>query len=469
MKPVLARIPLLALRLLRTPLLLTVLLALGVWWGLDNIVVAFFVASLLVILATMLHRLIIPSETSMSPNTHTRLPFACAVPVGLPEPDAQALAHVQAMQTHLRQCIRDAGGFLPFTQWMQQTLYAPGLGYYTADTHKFGARQGDFTTAPELTPLFGRALAAQVHQVLHASGSLHVLEFGAGSGTLATSVIDALRALGLEPHYHILEVSPTLRKRQQQRLAPLQARVQWRDTLPAHFIGCVIANEVLDAMPVTRFRWDETGQLMELGVVEDDTLPATQHGAFAWAQRRAAPHLTDTLGQRMPALPAYCSECNLQGETWVRQLGGWLHQGAALLIDYGFPQCEYYHPQRADGTLMCHLRHYAHADPLIYPGMQDITAHVDFTAMADAALAGGLKVLGYTSQARFLVNCGLLPLLDQAMSRETAPQARARMQSAVQTLISEAEMGELFKVLAVGCGINTPLTGFSSGDRCHRL
>jgi len=493
LKAILARLT----HLSAAPLALTLLLTIPLWLLLDNIVVALLAALLLAFLVTMVRSLALihathapgvrpPNTTPMTADAYTILPSP-AIPSGLPQPDADALAHVRAVKTHLRERIAANGGFLPFDQWMQQALYAPGLGYYAASATQFGAQGGDFTTAPELTPLFGRSLAAQVAQVLRESGSLHVLEFGAGSGALAASLIVALRDLGIDPHYHILEVSAALRARQQARLAALGARVQWLDTLPEHFTGCVVANEVLDAMPATRFRWDEQGRLMELGVVCQERpvqssrqhphappLHADQqtplHRAFALAQRPAPQALCDLMTPRMPPLPGYRSECNPQAEAWVRQLGAWLHAGAALIIDYGFSQRAYYHPQRADGTLMCHLRHLAHADPLVYPGLQDITTHVDFTAMADAALAGGLEILGYATQARFLMNCGIVSHLAEAQSRAAGATQRLTQQAAaVQTLLSEAEMGELFKVLALGRGIDAPLLGFAQGDCSHTL
>lgn len=385
------------------------------------------------------------------------------LPSGLPPLEPEAREHQAAVARYLAEQIRQApGGFLPFDQWMHHTLYAPSLGYYAAGSTKFGDATlgGDFTTAPELTPLFGRTLAAQVAQVLHASGSDSVLEFGAGSGALAASLIPALRDLGIEPKYRIMEVSADLKERQFDRLAPLQADVRWLDALPDGFEGCVIANEVMDAMPVHLFRWQEDGALHELGIVcEDD--------AFAMAQREAPPQLARALEQRMPAYPGYRSEINLQAEAWIRGMGDWLRRGAALLIDYGFPRHEYYHPQRAEGTLMCHFRHHAHSDPLAYPGLQDITAHVDFTAMADTALEAGLDVMGYTSQARFLLNCGLMAHLPLNGAADGMEQAMAL--AAVQKLLSEAEMGELFKVLAIARGIEAPLLGFQQGDRRHRL
>ncbi|MGX5658772.1 class I SAM-dependent methyltransferase [Castellaniella ginsengisoli] len=384
-------------------------------------------------------------------------------PSGLPEPDADARAHGARVQAMLAERIRDAGGWLPFERWMEAALYAPGLGYYSAGSAKFH-RDGDFTTAPETSPLFGRALARQVAQVLEASGSTRVLEFGAGSGALAAALIPALREQGLEVEYEILELSADLRARQQDRLSAWAGRVRWLDALPAAFNGCVVANEVLDAMPAVLFRWNAAGAPELLGVALDARPEAA--APFRWATREAPPPTAAALAARMPPLTGYQSEMNPQAEAWVRDLGRWLQRGAALLIDYGFPRAEYYHPQRLRGTLMCHFRHYAHDQALILAGLQDITAHVDFTAMADAALDGGLDVLGYTSQARFLMNAGLTDLI---RAPGDDPAQRARQLTALNTLLSEAEMGELFKVLAVGRGLETPLLGFARGDRRDRL
>ncbi len=388
---------------------------------------------------------------------------AVHTPSGLPQPDDDARAHGALVQAMLAQRIRDAGGWLPFERWMEAALYAPGLGYYSAGSTKFH-RDGDFTTAPETSPLFGRALARQVAQVLEASGSTRVLEFGAGSGALAAALIPALQDLGLEVEYEILELSADLRVRQRERLSDWGDRVRWLDTLPAAFSGCVVANEVLDAMPAVLFRWNAAGAPELLGVALDARPEAI--APFRWAVREAPPPTAATLAARMPALPGYQSEMNPQAEAWVRDLGRWLQHGAALLIDYGFPQAEYYHPQRLRGTLMCHFRHHAHDQVLILAGLQDITAHVDFTAMADAALDGGLDVMGYTSQARFLMNAGLTDLIH---APGNDPAQRARQLTALNTLLSEAEMGELFKVMAVGRGLDTPLLGFTRGDRRDRL
>ncbi|MCZ8432189.1 class I SAM-dependent methyltransferase [Achromobacter ruhlandii] len=388
-------------------------------------------------------------------------------PANLPPLPPAAQAHSEAAAAHLRAAIGAASGWLPFDHWMAEALYAPGLGYHAAGNVKLAeadasAPAGDFVTAPQLTPLFARTLARQVAQVLRQTDTQAVLEFGPGTGALAEGVLRELDALGLQDtQYLILEVSADLRARQAERLAPFGERVRWLDALPDRFRGCVLANEVLDAMPVSLFRWGDDGTVMERGVAWDAT-----HG-FVWEDRPAPPRLAEAVAARMPALPGYVSEINPQAEAWIDAMGRWLEQGAALLIDYGFPQGEYYHPQRAGGTLMCHLRHHAHGDPFTAPGLQDITAHVDFTAMADAAQAAGLQVLGYTSQARFLMNAGLMELLAQLDPSDA--RAYAQAVAPVQKLLSEAEMGELFKVLAVGRGIAQPLIGFARGDRLGKL
>ena len=391
------------------------------------------------------------------------MPAENSIPVS-----ADALAHSQRVSAFLRAHIEQAGGWVPFSSWMHDALYAPGLGYYAAGNTKFAEPTqdnpkqltGDFVTAPQLTPLFGLTLANQIAEILHQSQALDILEFGAGSGALAHDVMAALDRMGIAIRYQILEVSADLRMRQQQRLRAWADRITWLDRTPEEFSGCIIANEVLDAMPVELFAWSGQGQLMQRGVIWDGQ-------QFQYQDRPASNALNNTVPQRMPVLPDYCSEINLQAESWVKGLGQWLKRGAAILIDYGFPQHEYYHPQRHRGTLMCHIQHLAHDNALAAPGIQDITAHVDFTAMADAALAGGLEVYGYTSQARFLLNAGLA----EAMMQQGDPSAlkNTNMRIAIQKLTSEAEMGELFKVLAIGRDIEGGLIGFTRGDRRDSL
>ncbi|AWB34554.1 class I SAM-dependent methyltransferase [Orrella marina] len=379
---------------------------------------------------------------------------------------AAAFEHSQRVSDHLHRCIARAGGWLSFKDWMTEVLYAPGLGYYTAGSRKLAQRSdpdvrhpgGDFVTAPELSPAFGRTLALQISQAMTQNGLTRILEFGAGSGQLAQDIIEALHALGVHNfQYSILEISQDLRERQQAKL-PATAKVQWIDTLPDTFEGIVLANEVLDAMPVHVLRWnDDASGVLERGVIslEND---------FAWQDRRAESHLEQTLRERMPALPGYTTEINLPAEAWTRTLASHLKRGLVLLVDYGFSRLEYYHPQRNRGTLMCHIQHRAHDNPFFAPGLQDITAHVDFSAVAASAHQSGLDVLGYTSQARFLLNAGLHDVLTHSTDLQTTQAMRA-----VEKLVSEAEMGELFKVLALGRDIDPILQGFVRADRLHQL
>jgi len=375
----------------------------------------------------------------------------------MPSPSPEAMAHSDRLAALIRAEIAAAGGWIGFDRFMELALYAPGLGYYAAGARKFGggAAGGDFVTAPEISPLFARALAGQVAQVLEHVPA-RILEFGAGTGRLAHDLLAALDARRVPVEsYSIVELSADLRERQRSLLA--DARVRWLDAPPPAFAGVIVANEVLDVMPVRLFV-RERGVLLERGV-------ALRDGGLAFAGRPADASLAEAVAEieaEVGGLPdGYGSELGFTARGWMRSAGRWLSRGVLLAIDYGFPRREYYHPQRIMGTLMCHYRQHAHADPLWLPGLNDITAHVDFTAMAQAAHEGGLQVLGYTSQAHFLLNCGLLDLLKQ----ERTPAAA----NAAHRLISEAEMGELVKVLAVGRGIDAPLAGFARGDRTHTL
>ncbi len=353
----------------------------------------------------------------------------------------------------IRQAIGEAGGWLPFDRYMALALYAPGLGYYANAGRKFGRMPqsgSDFVTAPELTPVFGRTLARQVGQALEASESGEVFEFGAGSGALAEQLLEALGER--VSRYTIVDLSGSLRQRQRERLARFGEVVQWIDALPERFSGVIVGNEVLDAMPVKLLHFD--GQRWaERGVT-------VQGEAFAWEDRPTdarPPH-------EGPFLPGTVTEVHPQAEAFIATLGDRLVRGAAFFIDYGFPEAEYYHPQRHGGTLMCHRAHQADTDPLADVGEKDITAHVNFTGIALAAQEAGFEVLGYTSQARFLLNCGVMEALEGADVRGIAH---------AQKLLNEHEMGELFKVigLARGCDaafMHHPL-GFAEGDRTHRL
>ncbi|MBB3194500.1 SAM-dependent MidA family methyltransferase [Roseateles terrae] len=376
---------------------------------------------------------------------------AAAVPPGA---DADFSA---AMQALLRQAIDDAGGWLPFDRYMSLVLYAPGLGYYANSLRKFGTmpQQGsDFVTAPELSPLFGQALARQVSQALTVSDTRTVIEFGAGSGALAEQLIETLDALGTPlESYQIVDLSGTLRERQAQRLARFAPRVQWLDQWPTEIHGVLVANELLDAMPVQLLHW--TGrQWRERGVEMDG------QGQLCFADRPTTARPPTPPEADMTFVPGTVTEVHAQAEAFVRTLADHLKRGAAFFIDYGFPESEYYHPQRTGGTLMCHHLHRADPDPLSLPGQKDITTHVNFTGIALAGQEAGLTVLGYTSQAHFLMNCGLVDLMEHA---DIAQRSMAHR------LIAEHEMGELFKVIGFVPGDEFDAIGFQRGDRSYML
>ncbi len=405
-----------------------------------------------------------------------RLPFRDAVRTAeralqeLPPPDPDAAVHSARLQDLIRAEIAAAGGSISFAHYMELALYAPGLGYYSAGARKFGAG-GDFVTAPEISPLFGRCMARQCQQVLQHLSEGDILEIGAGTGALAADLLGELEALGRLPgRYLILEVSADLRERQRMLLrerlpAHLLPRVHWLDRLPgAGFQGVIVGNEVLDAVPIRRFRW--TGQgVRELRV-------GWQDGRFVWREEPAEPPLAAAVasirGEVGEGWPEdYASEINLGLAPWIWELGARLARGLILLIDYGYPRREYYHPQRATGTLMCHYRHRAHPDPLILTGLQDITAFVDFTAVAEAGVAAGLDVMGYTTQAHFLLGCGLDALLASSDLEDSRSHLELTRQAKV--LMLPGEMGERFKAIALARGIEVPLVGFALQDHRHRL
>jgi SAM-dependent MidA family methyltransferase len=341
----------------------------------------------------------------------------------------------------IRAEIDAAGGWISFARYMELALHAPGIGYYARDSRQFGA-EGDFVTAPELGSLFGRTLARQLREL---DGP--ILELGAGSGALAETLIQEV-----EREYFILETSAALRARQHARLGD---KAKFLDRMPERFRGVVIANEVADAIPVHAVAWRTDG-LKERGVTSD----------LKWQERPATGELLDAARALDVQVP-YESEISLAASGWMRSLADSLEAGVIFIIDYGFPRHEYYHPQRSMGTLMCHHRHRSHGDVFFEPGSQDITAHVDFSALAEAAREAGLDVLGYATQAQFLVNCGITDVLAEANVENALHYAPIAAQA--QKLLSPAEMGELFKVLAVGRGVATPLLGFSRNDRSHTL
>lgn len=348
-----------------------------------------------------------------------------------------------ALARRIEDELKENQGWISFARYMELALHEPGLGYYAGGARKFGAG-GDFVTAPELGSLFGRTLARQLREFPQ------ILEIGAGSGALAETLLKEL-----DCEYSILETSTELRDRQRKRLGD---KVRFLDSLPERFNGAVVANEVVDAMPVHAIAWRDSG-VMERGV-------AFQDGKFLWKEREATGGLRNE-AQKVEVPIPYESEINLAGSAWMRTLAERLQDGAIFIIDYGFPRHEYYHPQRSMGTLMCHHRHRSHGDVFFEPGGQDITAHVDFSALAAAAREGGLEVLGYATQAQFLVNCGITDVLAEANVENALVYAPIAAEA--QKLLSPAEMGELFKVLAVGCGVPLPLLGFSRGDRAATL
>ncbi|MPW18525.1 class I SAM-dependent methyltransferase [Paraburkholderia sp. CNPSo 3157] len=396
----------------------------------------------------------------MNPKAHQ--------PDSLPAPGPTALAQSEALVSRIRAEIDANGGWMPFDRYMERALYAPGLGYYSGGAIKFGRRAedgSDFVTAPELSPLFAETLARPVAQALEASGTRHVMEFGAGTGKLASGLLNALSDGAQFDSYSIVDLSGELRERQREtieaRAPAMAARVRWLDALPEQFEGVVVGNEVLDAMPVRLFarsggQWHERGVAFENGALRfaDRPVQSTHDAAF----------LRDL---EIDGDGDYVTETHEAALAFTRTVCTMLARGAAVLIDYGFPRHEYYHAQRAQGTLMCHYRHRAHGDPFLYPGLQDITSHVEFTGIAEAGVDAGADLLGYTSQARFLMNAGIteaLSAIDPSDIPNFLPAANA-----VQKLLSEAEMGELFKVIAFSRGIDGTLDAFARGDRSHTL
>ena len=392
----------------------------------------------------------------------TTAPILPTLPI--PQLPADIADAGQPLHARIADAIAAHGGWLPFDRFMALALYAPGLGYYTGRREKFGlmphsARgadghgQGggsDFVTAPELSPLFGQTLAKQIAQALKATGTDEIWEFGAGTGALALQLLDALDALDVAVRrYTIVDVSGSLQAHQRATLRGHAGKLQWATELPARFSGVVVGNEVLDAMPVQLLQRTQ-GQWHERGVA------CSASGEFVWV---------DLPTELRPPLEVegahdYLTEIHLQAEAFVRTLGDRLQAGAVFLLDYGFPEREYYHPQRHMGTVMCHQAHRADADPLAAVGDKDITAHVNFTGIAVAAQDVGLELLGYTSQAHFLINCGLA----EAMQQASLPQ-----RVAANKLLMEHEMGELFKAIGLVKGAPFDALGFARGDRSHRL
>lgn len=382
----------------------------------------------------------------------------------LPIPSKEALTHSEQLKTVIRQKIQAQGGQLSFHDFMQTALYEPGLGYYVAGLRKIGA-EGDFVTAPEISPLFSQCIANQCAQILTERPNSSILELGAGSGRMAAAILLRLEQQACLPeNYLILDLSPDLQARQRETLEQsvphLLSKVQWLNHLPTEpFRGVILGNEVLDAMPVELFTVTEEGiASVQVGWVDDE---------FAFTARPSLQ--ADYIQTRLPtdlSLP-YTSEFNPALEAWIHSLAACLETGAVLLIDYGYERADYYHPERSQGTLLCHYQHRVHNHPLLYVGLQDLTASVDFTAVAEAGVEAGLQVAGYTTQAAFLASCGLETLFIKALTSD--PQTSYHLAQQIRTLSLPSEMGERFKVIALTKGFTTPLLGFRLSDRQHRL
>ncbi|MFM9836322.1 MAG: class I SAM-dependent methyltransferase [Methylophilaceae bacterium] len=388
--------------------------------------------------------------------------------VALPIPSLEQQVHSQLLRQLIQQAIIDCGGWLSFAEFMHMALYTSGLGYYSGGLQKFADTEkgaGDFVTAPEISPLFAQSIARQAAQILTASQG-NILELGAGTGKLAADLLLELQALhALPDHYYILDVSDHLRQVQHETLKnalsdALFNRVVWLEKLPENFVGLILANEVLDALPV-HLIYSNKGDLFERGLAFE--------GDLVWQDKPLANKeiAKEAHGYCLPE--QYLTEFCPAAKGLIHSLADALEVGAILLIDYGFSAREYYHPQRNQGTLMCHFQHYAHSNPLINIGLQDITAHVNFSQIANLNMAethNGVSLAGYTTQAQFLMNCGILDIM--AQHSPDSPQYM-KLASSAQKLLSPAEMGELFKVIAFTKNFDAPLLGFLSGDKAHTL
>jgi SAM-dependent MidA family methyltransferase len=376
--------------------------------------------------------------------------------VSFPAPSADALAHSEKLSALICREITDHDGWIPFERYMELALYSPGLGYYSAGAKKIG-KDGDFITAPEISVLYGQSIAQFAAEVIAQTDS-DILEFGAGSGKLAFDLLTELQILNQLPkHYFILEVSADLRERQQTLLSCLPpdvySRIQWIDKLLNKFNGLIVGNEVLDAMPTHLVVWNEN-EIRERGVAIKDE-------GFIFQDRPLDKNSAlFAVANTLNLANGYVSEINLSASGFIASLGAMLQQGVLLLIDYGFSAAEFYHPQRSMGTLMCHYRHHAHADPFYLPGLQDITSHVDFSAIAQAGKEVGLNLIGYNTQAQFLLGCGITDLITRHDARDAATYLP--IVNSVQRLMSPAEMGELFKVIALGKSFENALPGFDT-------
>jgi len=390
------------------------------------------------------------------------------VALALPELTADEIAHSARLAERVRAEIARAGGWIGFARYMEMALYEPGLGYYSAGARKLGA-EGDFVTAPEVAPVFSRCLAGQCAEILATLGGGDVLEIGAGSGVMAAAILEELERLGQLPaRYLILDVSADLRERQRETISQavphVLERVQWLDRLPEGLVGVIVGNELLDAMPVERFV-NRGGEVNALGVTE-------HFGRFDWSEVRASSQLGGVvlgiareIGADWP--DGFASEVNTGLAAWMASVASALERGVMLFVDYGLPRREYYAPERRTGTLLCHFRHRFHDDPFERVGLQDITAWVDFTAVAEAGEAAGLELAGYTTQAHFLIGNGIGEFVASVADLDVVQRVNLSRQAMVLTL--PGEMGERFKAIALAKGYDSPLRGFAVRDLRHTL
>lgn len=378
----------------------------------------------------------------------------------LPDPSATAAASSQALQSLIADEIRQNSNFIPFSRFMELALYTPGYGYYTGGAHKIGAA-GDFITAPTISPLFGQTLARQLAGLLPQTAG-NIYEFGAGTGELATTLLQQLSD-GLN-HYYIIEVSNELAERQKQcileKVPQAAAKVIHLTALPEQFDGIIIGNEVLDAMPCEIVK-REHGGFWQMGV-------ALENQSFIQTARPLEQQeLLKAAAGYFPASEPYTSELHPAQHAFIRTLAEKLVRGGMIFIDYGFDAAQYYHPQRHMGTFIGHYRHHTVHDPFFHIGLTDLTAHVNFTDIAQAATDAGLDLIGYTTQAHFLLNLGITEILAQTAQPDSADYIRET--AAVHQLVGQHEMGELFKVIAFGRNIEVDWQGFMFGDICHKL
>ena len=386
----------------------------------------------------------------------------------LPQPNTDAIAHSLALSEKIHQAIQLNDGWMNFADFMHRALYEPGLGYYSGGAKKFGFA-GDFVTAPEISPLFAKTIANQLAQVLEALNNENiqgdVLELGAGTGRLAKDLLLALYDSNNPfQNYFILEVSAYLREVQQEKLkaelpAELFEKVVWLDALPKEFNGFILGNEVLDALPIHIVKRHDQ-DLFEVGVSSDNS-------QFSWQEKPIEDRQLNQFVEALNLSEDYTIEVCLAASGLIASLAEILQKGALMMVDYGFSRAEYYHPQRHQGTLMCHYRHHAHDNPLLYLGLQDITAHVDFTRIAEAGVGAQLELVGFTTQAQFLINAGIMKFLEESAGDKQ--ENYLPVAAAAQKLLSPAEMGDLFKVIAFTKNLDIDLIGFSAGDKTHTL